>query len=153
MTITVQEKNKRIKELINGMYEAVKAIINVETTISKPNLLQEPVDLKFGVLIGITGDIKGQLILEGESSLFADLGNLMFGMPLEGEMLNSFSGELGNMVAGQLCTIVSSKEVNIDITSPTVAYGDVSFAGYKHIICINVMFSDLGKMDIYMMLQ
>lgn len=153
MSVTVQEKNKMLKELINGIYESVNTIINVKTTMSKPSIIKGPVELRFGVLIGITGNIKGQLIFEADSSLFGELGNVMFGMPLEGEMLNSFSGELGNMIAGQLCTIVSNKGVNIDITSPTVAYGDVSFAGYQHIICVNVIIEDLGEMDIYMMIQ
>ncbi len=153
MTLTVEEKNKKTRELINGTYESIKTIINVENTISKPSLIKGGVDLNYGILIGITGDIKGQLILEGESTLFGKLGHLMFGMPLEGEMLNSFSGELGNMIAGQLCTIVSNKEVSIDITSPTIVYGDVGLAGYQHIIRITSTFAELGEMDVYMMLQ
>lgn len=150
MSLTTAEK---IRELINGTYESINAIISVDQTISKPIIIKGVADLEYGILIGITGDIKGQLILEGESKLFGELGHQMFGMPLEGEMLNSFSGELGNMIAGQLCTIVSNKEVMIDITSPTIIYGDVGFAGYRHVIKITAMFAQLGEMDVYMMLQ
>ena len=51
------------------------------------------------MLIGITGDVKGLLVLEGNEIVFGGIGEAMFGMPLEGEMLGSFSGELGNMIA------------------------------------------------------
>lgn len=153
MSITVEEKNKRIKELLNGIYESIKEIIPLENHVSKPNLIKDTVVLQFGVLIGMTGDIKGQLILEGEHGLFAGLGQSMFGMPLEGEMLNSFSGELGNMIAGQLSTIVSNKEIKFDITSPTIVYGDVRLAGYQHVIQMSVTFNDLGAMSVYLLLQ
>lgn len=153
MSTTAEDKNKKVKELLNGTYESIKAIIPVENSASKPKIINSTVDLQFGVLIGMTGDIKGQLILEGESSIFGELGQSMFGMPLEGEMLNSFSGELGNMIAGQLSTIVSGKEINFDITSPTIVYGDVSLAGYKHVIQITVRFDNLGEMNVYLLLQ
>lgn len=153
MSKTAEEKNKRIKELLNGTYESIKAIIPLENNVSKPKLINDTVVLQFGVLIGMTGDVKGQLILEGAHRLFEGLGQSMFGMPLEGEMLNSFSGELGNMIAGQLATIVSSKEINFDITSPTIVYGDVRLAGYQHVIQLPVTFHDLGAMNVYLLLQ
>jgi chemotaxis protein CheX len=153
MSITAEQKNRAIKELLNGAYESMKTIIPLEHQVSKPNLINGAVQLEFGVLVGITGDIKGQIILEGEANLFGGLGLSMFGMPLEGEMLNSFSGELGNMIAGQLSTIVSTKEINIDITSPTIVYGDVRLSGYQHVIQITATFEELGEMDIYLLLQ
>ena len=33
----------------------------------------------------------------------------MFGMSIEREMVESFTGELGNMVAGNLCTILEKE--------------------------------------------
>jgi len=153
MSLTVEQKNKAIKELLNGTYDSIKAIIPVEHQVSKPNLIKGDVQLEFGVLIGMTGDIKGQLILEGKSSVFEGLGQAMFGMPLEGEMLNSFSGELGNMIAGQLATILSTKDIITDITSPTIVYGAVRLAGYQHILSITVTFESLGEMDVYLLLQ
>lgn len=153
IVLTAEEKNIRIKGLLNGTYESIKAVIPVENDISKPIIVNETMALQFGVLIGMTGDIKGQIILEGEPHLFGGLGESMYGMPLEGEMLNSFSGELGNMIAGQLSTIVSSKDINMDITSPTIVYGDVRLAGYKHVIKLTVALETLGEMYIYLLLQ
>lgn len=151
--VTTEEKNKRIKKLLNGTYESIRTIITVENDISKPIMIDSAVALQFGVLIGMIGDIKGQIILEGETSLFEGLGQAMYGMPLEGEMLNSFSGELGNMIAGQLSTTISNKEINMDITSPTIIYGDVKLAGYKHVIHLTVVFKDLEEMNVYLLLE
>ena len=36
----------------------------------------------------------------------------MFGMSIEGEMIESFTGELGNMVAGNLCTVLEKNGLN-----------------------------------------
>lgn len=153
MVVAVKEKNKRIKELLNGAYESIKTIIPLENEISKPNMINNTVALQFGVLIGMTGDIKGQIILEGENRLFEALGQAMYGMPLEGEMLNSFSGELGNMIAGQLSTIVSGSGIHMDITAPTIMYGDVRLAGYEHIIHLTALFEHVGAMYVYLLLQ
>ena len=47
----------------------------------------------------------------------------MFGMSIEGEMIESFTGELGNMVAGNLCTILEKNGLILDISPPTVMTG------------------------------
>ena len=52
----------------------------------------------------------------------------MFGMSIEGEMIESFTGELGNMVAGNLCTMLEKDGLILDISPPTVMTGTTSFS-------------------------
>lgn len=153
MAIAVKERNEPIKDVLNGTYESIKTVISMGHELSKPKLLNNLLYLQFGVLIGITGDIKGKLILAGETSIFGSIGEVMFGMPLEGEMLISFSGELGNMIAGGMATNIAEQGITTDITSPTVLQGNTTLSGYDKAIHTIARFDGGGEMDIYLLLD
>lgn len=150
---TDENKNKYIKELLNGTFSAIKQVIPVQHNLMSPKLLNQTLQLEFGVLIGITGDLKGKLILKAEPEIFGSIGQSMFGMPLEGEMLASFSGELGNMIAGSLSTIIVEKGINTDITAPTVLQGDTKLLGFEKAIQLTVTFESIGEMEIYLLID
>ena len=109
--------------------------------------------MQFGVIIGFTGDVKGQLILAGNMETFGTIGETMYGMPLAGEMLTSFSGELGNMLAGGLATKVAEAGIRTDITSPTIIQGDMNVSGYNKAIYMDAVFDAVGTLDIYLLLD
>lgn len=153
MTITMEERNRSVKELLNGTYISLKSVVPIEHEIAKPQLVNKLLHIQFGVLIGITGDVKGKLILSGDTSIFGSIGQSMFGMPVEGEMLSSFSGELGNMIAGGLSTNIVSEGINTDITSPTIIEGDTKLAGFEQAIHVSVAFEGIGDMQIYLVLD
>ena len=94
------KKVRLLQSLWNGTNLALKTIIPTSFELTKPKLLGTSLHLQFGILIGITGDINARLVLMGTPTIFSSIANVMFGMELEGEMLVSFSGELGNMIAG-----------------------------------------------------
>lgn len=77
----------------------------------------------------------------------------MFGMPLEGEMLLSFSGELGNMIAGAISTNIADSGTDINITAPTIMQGDTTLSGYKQALEITVQFNNVGKMNTYLLID
>jgi len=114
-----------------------------------PSSSQQPFEQsEMGVLIGIVGDMKGRIIIDSTGATFSSISQHMFGMPLEGDMLESFTGELGNMIAGNLCTVVSSDQLEIDITPPTVLVGNTKFYGFQRAIMLPVQLLDIGKMSI-----
>ncbi|GGB35724.1 CheY-P phosphatase CheX [Lentibacillus populi] len=152
MSVTM-EKNLAITELLNSSFLSIKNVVPVDHEIKKPRRLEHPLRLQFGVLIGITGDVKGKLVMAGDSGLFSMIGEKMFGMPLEGEMLSSFSGELGNMIAGGMATIVVEKGLQIDITSPTILQGDTMLTGYKLALQVTTAFDKMGELDINLLLD
>src|SRR5699024_421541 len=121
--------------------------------IAKPTLLNQYLQLHFGVLIGITGDVKGQLILSGEQHDFGSIGKAMLGADLEGDMIMYFSGELGNMIAGRLYTNIIAQGIKTDITSPTILQGSTTLSGYDKAIHTIVQFAGVGQMDIYLLLD
>ncbi|WP_163972061.1 chemotaxis protein CheX [Oceanobacillus halotolerans] len=153
MSLTVKERNRYITEILNGTYSSLKAVVPINYELSKPKLVEQSIHIQFGVLIGITGDIKGKLVLDGQTSIFGSVGETMFGMPLEGEMLTSFSGELGNMIAGGLSTNVAESGINIDITSPTIVQGNTKLSGYKKALHVSVNLENVGEMGICLLLD
>jgi len=152
MRTTVTEKpeqNRTIRKVLNSMLSSIKVVVPVEYTTRQPKALDNKVHLSYGVFIGMTGDLKGKVLFTGEEKIFSTIGKKMFGTEPSGEMLHSFCGELGNMLAGSLATIIATDEININITTPTIMDGDTSLTGYKHGIDVPIDFQDVGKMNVH----
>lgn len=141
--------SKHIQTILNGTIQSLKSVIPITMDIKSPSLMIQPfVQKEMGVLIGIIGDVKGRIIIDSAAESFSAIGATMFGMPLEGEMLESFTGELGNMVAGNLCTSVAANGVEIDITPPTVIVGTTRLYGFQHAFKLPVVIENIGEMTI-----
>ncbi|GAA0317463.1 hypothetical protein GCM10008967_05040 [Bacillus carboniphilus] len=153
MSGTVGYGSQMITELFNGTIASIENVIPHSFTMGELNLIEDSLQLQFGVLIGVTGDVKGKLVFSGESSVFSFIGESMFGMPLEGEMLNSFSGELGNMIAGGFATNIVNKGIKTDITAPTVMEGDTKVSGFRNAFEANLTFENEEEMNVYLLLD
>lgn len=145
MVQTQQDQNTIIKEVLNCAVESIKGIVPLELTVGRPALLNGSFNHHaIGVFIGITGDLPGRIILDGPESAFACLGEKMFGMPIEGEMVESFAGEVVNMIAGNMGVALAAKGIKIDITPPTIIVGDSKISGFKQAIELPLSFKEAG---------
>lgn len=153
LALDTDTRNKSITSLLNGTNKALQTVVPIDYSISKPVLDNGLLLVQYGVFIGITGDIKGKLVLIGEKDLFSSLGQVMFGTEVNGEMLVSFSGELGNMIAGNLSTHVVQDGLNIDITAPSVITGDAKIQGHNLGIQLISSFKDVGDLNIHLLLD
>lgn len=143
-----------VTDLLNCTIKSCEHVISMPSIVSKPSLFTEPnLQSDIGVLVGITGDLSGRLVIEGDYTTFEKLGVNMFGMSLEGEALMSFVGEIGNMIAGNACTSISQKGVQINITPPTVIVGDLKIYGFDRGILIIIEVQDIGLLKIKFLLQ
>ena len=121
----------------------------MELSIQSPSISSQPyIQMEMGVLIGLVGDIKGRVIIDSTSPTFSTIGEKMFGMELEGDMLESFTGELGNMFAGNLCTQMGLDSLNVDITPPTVMVGNTKLFGFNRAFKLPVIVADIGTLHI-----
>ncbi|MFB1051211.1 chemotaxis protein CheX [Paraliobacillus sp. JSM ZJ581] len=145
--------NEVIKEVYNGTILTMKKVIPLDPNIGSPQLISPPLSIRLGVLVGFTGDIKGELVLQAEADVFSHISEKMFGMPLSQEMLDSFAGELGNMVAGSLSTYLASVEINTDITYPTVLKGDAQLTGFKRSFFVTIEYESVGNLEVYLLLN
>lgn len=146
--------SKHIQTILNGTIHSLKSIIPAEIDIKPPSMITEPYEQQdIGVLIGIVGNLKGRIIIDSQSSTFSSIGAKMFGMPLEGEMLESFTGELGNMVAGNLCTFAGQNGVELDITPPTVMVGNTKLYGFQNAFKLQADITEAGRLTILLTLE
>jgi chemotaxis protein CheX len=149
------KSDEKVKELLlTSIIESVSQIIPVPTTNQPSNGFKESViQSEMGVLVGITGDIYGRILIDGESDIFSRLGESMFGMPLEGEMLHSFVGEFANMIAGNTSTLIDQKGFKIDITPPTVMVGQLQLYGFEQGISVVLDITNVGQINLILLLQ
>jgi chemotaxis protein CheX len=141
--------SKSIQTILNGTISSLKTILPMNITVQAPSISQEPyIQQHMGVLIGIVGDLKGRIIIDGTAEAFGGIGSSMFGMPLEGEMLESFTGEFGNMIAGNLCTNVGQEGLNLDITPPTVMVGNTKLYGFQQVFRLPAIIENIGEISI-----
>lgn len=138
-----------IETIVNSTIQALNTILAMKIDLQSPSYTPEPfMQEDLGVLIGLTGDINGKIIIDSASSTFSAIGTKMFGFPLEGDMLESFTGEFGNMFAGHFSTHLVQEFTNIDITPPTVFDGNSTLYGFEMAFRLPVTIEDAGKMTI-----
>lgn len=77
----------------------------------------------------------------------------MFGMPIQGGMLESFAGELGNMIAGNLATNIAGQGTEMDITPPTVLVGKAKLYGFEKALSLPIGFPEIGELRIILMME
>lgn len=138
--------------LLNSTIESMGQVFMQSIDASPPIPIEQGlVQHGIGVLIGIMGDIQGRLVFHGDLQTFSSLSESMFGMPLEGEMLHSFIGEMANMIAGNTSTILSSKGKHVDITPPTIMLGQLEIYGFEAGVHVSVHLKEIGKLHIAML--
>lgn len=140
--------------MLNCTSEAIKSVIPSVITVGKPQLLTEPhYQFSMGVLIGITGDIRGKLLIVSNQTTFQSIGELMFGFHPPDEMLESFIGELGNMIAGNFCTLTSKEGFVVDITPPSVLMGQTKISNGEIANILSVSIDGKGEIQCVMTME
>jgi len=125
--------------ILNGTISALTTVIPLKLEILPTKLILQPFEQKqLSVLIGLVGGVKGRLIIDTSFDVIDTIGQSMFGMAIEGEMIESFTGELGNMIAGNLCTVLEKDNLILDISPPTVMTGNTKFFGFKQAFVLPV---------------
>jgi chemotaxis protein CheX len=148
------ETQNPISDLLQSVMDSICQMIPVPASVQPLQILEETVvQNDIGVLVGITGDFYGRMVIQGEGETFGKIGESMYGMLLEGDILLSFVGEMANMVAGNTATLISNKGRKIDITPPTVMVGKLQLHGFEQGISVPVDFEKIGRLNIILMIQ
>ncbi|MHA6259677.1 chemotaxis protein CheX [Sporosarcina sp. CAU 1771] len=141
--------SKHIQMILNGTITSLTTVIPVKLDVLPPTLTSQPYEqTELSVLIGLVGGIKGRLIIDTTIDVIDTIGQAMFGMAIEGEMIESFTGELGNMIAGNLCTVLEKNNLILDISPPTVLSGKTKFYGFKQAFKLPVQLEDGGQLTV-----
>lgn len=144
-------------EYLNPIIKAATFVLqqacNVTATVGKPYLTQTTYeDEVFVVMLGITGQLHGQVLLVMDVDVARDLASkMMMGMPVDSlnDMAKSALGELMNMTMGNAMTFFSQMEILLDITPPTMFVSSelTLSVGNSRMVCIPIMFNDV-KMEL-----
>lgn len=96
------------------------------------------------IVIGVTGEMQGQVILGFEKNVALGIASKMMFMEVTqlDEISKSAICELTNMIMGNASTAFSVKNVGIDITPPSLFQGDFSVAGMVANMCIPIYIND-----------
>jgi chemotaxis protein CheX len=110
-------------------------------------------DASFGadnwvIIIGLTGELKGQVLICFELDAVLDIASKMCMMPITqmDELSCSAICELGNMILGNAATLFAAEGVGIDITPPTLSHGAVDFMNnFTKNLCVPLMYDGGSK--------
>lgn len=128
-----------VQKVLNATISSLSNVVPLKLDVLAPSLVKQPYEQReISVLIALIGNMKGRIIVEPTNAIVSKIGEAMFGMAIEGEMAESFTGELGNMIAGNLCTILEKEGIVLDISPPTVMTGATKFYGFQQAFKIPV---------------
>ena len=121
--LDVKHINPFLQSAISIFQSAVQTQLAVgRASVSK---LDFP-DYNFLLQVGVTGDLKGQILLVMDTENAKMIASrMMFGMPVNelDEMASSALSELSNMIMGNTATLFSAQNIHIDITPPLAMEG------------------------------
>lgn len=126
--------------------KVLKDVVFIDAKIGKPFLKSTEFNgQSLQILLGVTGKIKGQVILSFEYTVALDVASKMCMTQMSelNEFAQSAVCELGNMILGNTATVFSTKGIDIDITPPTICNGPVTFtSNHAANICIPLIYED-----------
>lgn len=142
-------------EYMNPFLTAAKSVMKdicqIDTEMGKPYITKTVFEgEKFVIMVGITGQLTGQVIFSMSDATACDIASkMMMGMPVPelNDMATSAVSELSNMVLGNAATIFSTKEILIDITPPSVLVGrdmEITVSDSKT-ICVPLTYDNGAK--------
>lgn len=128
--------------------QVMKDMCQLQLGVGKPYVKPTEFDAESIVIsIGVTGEVRGVVLLAFSVDVACDIASKMCFMPITqlDELSASALSELGNMILGNAATVLSTKGIGIDITPPTIIQGDFKLSSaYAKNVCIPLAY-DGGK--------
>ncbi len=120
------------QEYINSFVESSQSVIAQVTGMQSTIGTIEVKDIPYTsdsvvVLIGLTGQLYGSVIISLSKGLACNIASIMMGgmeVTELDEISKSAIAELGNMVMGNTANSLSQQNITVDITPPTVFTGE-----------------------------
>jgi len=140
---------KTINPFLVSTVSVIKMVSQLSSKIGRPVVKNtEFTDDSVLIVLGVTGELKGHVIFEIKEEKARMLaGKMMMGYEVTAldEMAISAISELGNMIMGNAATLFSRQKTIIDITTPTVARGNVAFSYMQRVVNICVPVMDISE--------
>ncbi len=131
--------------------KVISEACNVSPHVGKPYLRDSHfTDDSVVIMIGVTGEIQGQVMLVFKKEVALSIASKMMFMEVTqlDEISTSAICELGNMIMGNASTVFSTKNVGIDITPPSMCEGNFSISGAVTNMCIPIYINDTDYVEL-----
>lgn len=148
-----------LNPVITAATYVLREMCGLEISVGRPYLTQTVYEQKiFIVMMGITGELQGQVILAMEESIACDIAQrMMMGMPVPelNDMARSALGELMNMTMGNAMTTFFNKGLKLDITPPTMFISQSLnlSVGDSKMICIPITYADSKLIELHIAIK
>lgn len=152
-------------EYINVFIQAVLNVLDVtaKLDIRKKDLTligSSKFELPFEIsaIIGMTGQLKGQVIYSMQSNFSKEFtAALLMGMPvneIDNEMMKSGVNEMANMITGNATNILNEKDVNCELSIPSIMEGNQIVISPQNVQTIKLTFdSTWGDIVLFIALK
>ncbi|HHY63981.1 MAG TPA: chemotaxis protein CheX [Clostridiaceae bacterium] len=119
-------------EYINPFIEASQSVIMMMTgnkpELGKVHIRKSPFSGdNIAVIVGLTGKIRGQVVLSFTQKAALDVASAMMGgitLTALDEISKSAISELANMIMGNTATLLANRGIGIEITPPSLVMGE-----------------------------
>lgn len=105
---------------------------------------------EIGVSINFTNS-DYSMILDGQRVVFSRMSEAIFGMYMEGEMLDSCVSEIANIIAGGTTTILGQQGVSLDITTPSLLQDDFQIDGQTDKTTLPISIETVGDIRVVLL--
>jgi chemotaxis protein CheX len=105
---------------------------------------------EIGVSINFTNS-EYTMILDGQRVVFSRMSEAIFGMYMEGEMLDSCVSEIANIIAGGTTTILGAQGVLLDITTPSLLQDNFHFDGDTNKVTLPISIETVGDIRVVLL--
>jgi len=116
-----------INPFLSSLGEVLEQIVSLKCTPGKLELLASPTESPgVTILVGVTGDLKGQIYYNFSHQMALDFARaMMMGMEVEefDELAKSAVGEMANITMGNVATKLSEAGFTVDLTPPSIFVG------------------------------
>lgn len=147
---------EHINPFLMASTKVLKDMCLMDVKIGKPFMKDAAfTDDSLVIMIGIIGELQGQVMIEMSNIIACEIASKMCMMPIHelDELSMSAISELGNMIMGNAATVFSTKGIGIDITTPTLSRGNVAFDNQCQNLCVPMQTADGKEIYLNMMMK
>lgn len=137
--------------LLNSVRVSIGNIIPKSLDQAEVSTSNEPISKdEIGVSINFTNS-EYCMILDGQRVVFSRMSEAIFGMYMEGEMLDSCVSEIANIIAGGTTTILGEQGVLLDITTPSLLQDNFHFNEHANKLMLPISIETVGDIRVVLL--
>ncbi|WNR42676.1 chemotaxis protein CheX [Paenibacillus roseipurpureus] len=91
------------------------------------------------------------MVLDGQRVVFSRISEAVFGMYMEGEMLDSCVSEIANIIAGGTTTILGEQGISLDITTPSLLEDNFDWKDQGNKLTLPISIDAVGEIRVVLM--